>query len=274
LLLRAVPLHPVFPLLLVTCLIAGCSSSMRQPILNPDLVPVSGNWQLASSSPQAASLPQLSGALSGNSTAITGLFHTTASGACITPQTIVILSGKADAQRNLFLISSPFDNGSILTIRGVLAPDGHSMLNASYNVVGGACAFTPENGTSVAPMIAAQYQAISGSYAGNFVDGDGDSLPVTAILTQTTQPDANGAFHLTGNATFPGNPCLTAPVITDSTVTGSSLSATYSQQQNGVTNTVVASGTFNADASILTITNWTLSGGCGADNGTGLLTKQ
>ena len=123
-------------------------------------------------------------------------------------------------------------------------------------------------------MIAAQYQTISGAYAGSFVDGDGYSLPVTATLTQTTQPDATGMFHLTGNATFPGNPCLTAPVITDSTVTGSSLSATYSEQQNGQTNTVVASGIFNQDASVLTITNWTFSGGCGSDTGTGVLTRQ
>jgi hypothetical protein len=247
---------------------------MRQPILNPDIFPVSGNWQLASDSLQAAPLPQLSGSFSGDSTAITGLFHTAASGACITPQTIVTLSGKADARRNLVLTSSPFDDGSVLTIRGVLAADGHSMVDASYSVMGGTCAFAAENGTRVAPMIAAQYQTISGNYAGTFVDVDGDSLPVSATLTQTTQPDADGVFHLTGNATFPGNPCLTSPVITDSTVTGSSLSATYSQQQNGATNTVVASGTFNADASVLTITNWTLSGGCGADNGTGLLTKQ
>lgn len=247
---------------------------MRQPILNPEIFPVSGNWELASSSVQAAPLPQLSGSFSGDSTAITGLFHTTASGACITPQTIVTLNGRADARRNLVLTSASFDNGSVLTIRGVLAPDGHSILNASYNVTGGACAFTAQNGTSLAPMIAAQYLPISGNYAGTFVDVDGDSLPVSATLTQTTQPDANGVFHLTGNATFPGNPCLTSPVVTDSTVTGSSLSATYSQQQNGVTNTVVASGTFNADATVLTITNWTLSGGCGADNGTGSLTKQ
>ena len=270
-----ITLRSVLPVLLLPFSTLGCSSGLRQPVVNPNPLSVSGNWELTSSSAQAAPLPQLSGSFSGNSSAITGLFHTTVAGACITPQTIVTLSGKADADLRLSLTSTPFDDGSVLTITGTLVADGHSISDASYNVVGGSCAFAAGVGSSVAPpMIVTQYQTISGNYSGNFMDVDGDSLPVAATLTQTTQPDANGMFHLTGNATFPGNPCLTSPVVTDSTVTGSSLSATYSQQQNGQTNTVVASGTFNQDASVLTITNWTFSGGCGADNGTGLLTKQ
>ena len=271
--MRAISLCSILPSALLMSLVLGCSSSMKQPVPYPNMVEVSGNWQMSSGSAQAINLPQLSGSLSGNSPAITGLFHAGA-GACITPQTIVSVSGRADAARHLTLISAPFADGSILSMTGTLAPDGHSMQDASYKVTGGACAFASQNGSAVAPMIMTQYQSISGSYTGSFVDVDGDSLPVTATLTQTTQPDANGVFHLTGDATFPGNPCLTAPVVTDSTVTGSTLSATYSQQQNGTTSSVVASGTFNADASVLTITNWTLSAACGADNGTGTLTKQ
>lgn len=267
-------LRSALPALLLPFSLLGCSSSMKQPASNTTPQSVGGNWELTSSAPQAAALPRLAGSFSGNTSAITGLFHTTATGACITPQTIVSVSGKADSNRHLTLTSAPFGNGSVLTVTGTLATDGRSISDGSYNVAGGSCAFSAPEGRSATPMIAARYQTISGSYTGSFVDTDGDSLPVTATLTQTTQPDAKGVFHLTGNATFPGNPCLTAPVVTDSTVTGSSLSATYSEQQAGQANTVVASGTFNQDASVLTITNWTFSGECGADSGTGVLTKQ
>jgi hypothetical protein len=162
----------------------------------------------------------------------------------------------------------------VLSIHGQLAEDGKSISKASYGVSGGACAFPQTSGSASAQAVATQYDAISGTYSGSFVDPDGNSLAVTATLTQTTQPDANGTFHLTGSANFASGNCIDSPVVTDSLVTGSSLSATYTQTVNGVTSTVVGSGTFNADATVLTITNWTLSGGCGADSGTGVLTKQ
>lgn len=198
-----ITLRSTLPALLLPVSILGCSSGLRQPVSNSNPLSVSGNWELESSSPQAANLPRLSGSFSGNTSAITGLFHTTATGACITPQTIVTVRGKADSNRHFTLTSIPFGDGSVLTITGTLAADGQSISGGSYNVTGGSCAFASKLGSSEAPMIAAQYQTISGNYAGSFVDADGDSLPVTATLTQTTQPDANGMFHLTGKRYLP-----------------------------------------------------------------------
>ncbi len=100
-------------------------------------------------------------------------------------------------------------------------------------------------------------------------------MPISTTLTQVAAPDSNGQFHLTGNAAFAANPCFSSPAVTDSLVTGDALSATYSQTSGGVTATVTASGTFNADATTLTITKYSIAGGaCDGDSGTGLLTKQ
>jgi hypothetical protein len=37
---------------------------------------------------------------------------------------------------------------------------------------------------------------------------------------------------------------------------------------------VTANGTFSTDGTTLTVTGWNLTGYCGPDSGTGLLTKQ
>jgi hypothetical protein len=255
------------------CSLLGCSSVLSKSS-TADAVAVDGNWSFTSTSSQAVNLPQISGSLAGNGRAITGVFHAATAGACVDTGSRITVSGSADASGNLTLTSAPFASGSVLSIQGQLAEDGKSISKAVYGVNGGACAFAKVNGSSTAPAVAMEYQAISGSYVGSFVDADGNGLPVTATLTQTSQPDANGTFHLSGSANFASGNCIDSTVVTDSTVTGSSLSATYTQTVNGVTSTVVGSGTFNADATVLTITNWTLSGGCGSDTGTGSLTKQ
>jgi hypothetical protein len=264
------------PVATIAFSLLGCSGILPKDITPAaNVIQVSGNWAFASSSPSAANLPQLSGSLAGTNASISGSFHTSASGACIDAQTIVKVTGSADANNNLILTSAPFASGSVLTVKGRLAADGKSISSASYSVTGGSCAFPEANGSAYVPLTATQYQPISGTYTGTFVDPYGNSLSVVATLTQTTDPDANGTFHLSGNVTYPsGDDCITAPVVTDSTVTGSSLSVTYTQTVNTAVSTVTASGTFNSDATVLTVTNWTTAGACGTDNGTGSLTKQ
>ncbi|ADW68025.1 hypothetical protein AciX9_0958 [Granulicella tundricola MP5ACTX9] len=234
---------------------------------------IAGNWEVKTNATQAVTLPEIAGAFATTNGAVTATFHTLAANACMAPNTFVSATGTTDANGNLKLTSAAF-NGSTLSLTGTLAADGKTLTNATYSVTGGSCGFPVVAGTAAVAATATQYAAITGAYAGNFTDSDGDVIPVSGNFTQSTAPDANGVYHLTGNATFPGNPCLTSPAIVDSTVTGSMLSTTYSQTANGMTNTVVANGTFNADASILTVTDWTISGACGSAHGTGLFSKQ
>jgi hypothetical protein len=125
-----------------------------------------------------------------------------------------------------------------------------------------------------AAVTATNYSNIDGTYTGNFVDASNDQLAVSALLEQTTQPDLNGQFSLSGTASFPGNKCFVEqPTLTTSLVTGNSLSMTYTDTASGAV--LTTSGTFNGAANQLTITSWSIVGGaCNGDSGTGMLTEQ
>ena len=97
-------------------------------------------------------------------------------------------------------------------------------------------------------------------------------MAVSANLQQSSAADANGYYHLSGTATFANNPCLNAPIVTDSVINGATITATYTDSQTG--NSITGTGTFDSTASTLTVTNWTLTGtGQCADSGTGSIAK-
>jgi hypothetical protein len=187
---------------------------------------------------------------------------------CINPTTDILLTGSVGGDNQMLLVSSAF-NGTTLTLQGQVAGDGKGIAGATWSFSGGNCAVLGK-----ASVTATDYTAINGTYTGNFVDASGNQLPVSALLEQTSQPDLNGQFSLSGTATFPSNSCFVAqPSITTSNVTGSSLSMTYTDSTSGAVLTAV--GTFNSAATQLTITSWSISGGhCNGDAGTGSLTEQ
>lgn len=218
-----------------------------------------GNWQINSSAAAATRLPALSGELSGNSGAVSGILHALAAPACISPSTVVEVAGSTTAKGALTL-TGPVAGGT-LTVTGTLAPDGKSITNAIYNVAGGSCAFArPAIATAQA------YTPINGTYAGTFSDQDGPVVTVTAQLQQSDLSNTTGNFTLNGSGSFGQNPCFTSPVTVSNTqVTGGSFTMTYADSTTG--NQVTASGTFSPDAATLTVTSWQLTGSCGPDNG-------
>ena len=156
----------------------------------------------------------------------------------------------------------------MLTLNGSFDAGSRTLKNATVQIAGGSCAL------AIQPMVAAQYLPISGTYTGSFVSDQGGSLPVSAQLQQQGSADANGNFTLQGTGTFAQNPSVVSPVVTSSTVTGNSVNWTYTDTTTGAV--ISASGTFNTDATVLTIGSYVLSGGPGscADTGHGTLTKQ
>jgi hypothetical protein len=60
--------------------------------------------------------------------------------------------------------------------------------------------------------------------------------------------------------------------VVSSQVSGASFTFTYTDAVT--TNSVVVSGNFSTDGTLLSVTNWTLSGPCGPDTGTGSMVKQ
>jgi hypothetical protein len=244
--------------------VIGCNSTTELTSGHQTTL-VSGNWAFSSAASPTTPRPLTLnvGFANVSKQSLTAIAHLSGA-SCVSSTTGISFSGSIDANNNLVLTSAPF-NGNTLSVKGQLAADGKSISAANWSFAGGNCASLGSGTVS-----AMAYAQINGTYTGTFVDADSNQLAVSATLTQTTQPDENGQFHLSGSATFPNNPCFTASVVTDSQVTGSSLSTTYTEGGASIT----ATGTFNSDATELTVTNWQVSGGlCDGDSGTGLLTE-
>ncbi len=249
-------------LLALTAVLTGCSP--MGSVYVTDNVSVTGNWQFSSTAATAAKLPALSGELTGTGGSLTAILHSD-SAACIPPTTPISLTGTSDKGITT-LTSSNFPDGT-LTISGSLALDGKSFTDATYTVSGSTpCAFA-----SAADAAANVFAPISGTYAGTFSDASGPILTLSALLLQSPSSDPGGNFTLSGSATF-SNACFSNNVPISSTqVTGGSF--TFAYDDPVTTNSVIATGTFSTDGTTLTVSNWTLTGPCGPDSGTGTLTR-
>lgn len=251
--------------------LTGCTSN----IVTAPSPSVTGNWKFASSATPvfAAQASIFEGGLVSAGSQVTGTLHTALlpgqSNLCFSSATGIPVTGTIDNTGHLALTSQPFA-GSTLTLTGQYNASTRTLHGTSVAVTGGACA------EAVTPAVGLQYQPISGTYNGTFASAQGGNIPVSATLNQTTTQDANGSFHLTGSATFTGDPsCLVSPAVSDSTVTGNTLTVTYSESHPPFTTTVTATGTFNTDATVLTISGYSVSGNPNCvDSGSGTLTKQ
>jgi hypothetical protein len=225
-----------------------------------------GNWQVNASA-NGLPLPQISGALMGTSSgAFTGVLHADATTGCATANQPIAVTGTTDTKGVITLTGAVA--GGTLTISGGLSPDGRSLTNATENVSGGQCAFA----SSVQAQVQ-NYSSVTGTYTGTFSDAQKPVMNVTATLTQSVDGDSDGNFTLSGTGSFGTNPCFISPVtVVNSLVTGGSFVLTYTDNTTG--NSVTAVGSFSTDGTTLTVSNWSLTGPCGADQGTGVLTKQ
>ena len=242
-------------------LLAGCGMANTPLQVGTSL---SGNWTFT---PASAGVVLNLGFMQGAYETVSAIARLNGS-SCISPASNILLTGSVGLDNKMVLVSAPF-SGTTLTLQGQVSGDGKGIAAAAWSFAGGSCASLGK-----AAVTATSYSAIGGTYSGTFVDSDSNSLPVSALLQQTSQADQNGQFSLSGTATFPSNSCfVNQPSITTSTVTGSNLSMTYAD--TGSSTTLTAVGTFNAQATQLTITNWSVSGGpCNGDSGSGSLTLQ
>jgi hypothetical protein len=232
---------------------------------NTPASPISGNWQV-SSTVSGLALPSISGALTGTGSNVTGTLHADATTGCATANETIAVTGSTDLSGNTVLTGQVA--GGTLTISGALSADGRSLTGATYNVSGGQCAFV-----KAAQATVQNYSSVMGNYEGNFNGSGGEVISVTAVLTQSPTETTDGNFVLNGTGSFGSSPCFASPVtVSNAQVTGGNFTLTYADTTSG--NTVTASGTFSTDGTTLTVTNWTLSGPCGMNSGTGLLVQQ
>lgn len=248
--------------------LAGCADD--GVVYDTPQNPVNGNWQISASS-GSVPLPNISGSLVNGSTnlgstPVNGTFHSDATSGCATTTNIIAVTGTTDT-KGITTLTGPVAGGT-LTVTGTLAPDGRSLGQATFNVSGGQCAFATAAAASVQ-----NFSSVAGSYAGTFSDAKGPVMNITASLSQSSDADTNGNFTLNGTGSFGTNPCFISPVpVVNSQVSGGNFILTYTDNTTG--NSVTATGTFSADGTTLTVSNWSLTGPCGADTGTGTLTKK
>ncbi len=254
--------------------LAGCGSGrILTPAPAAPFAAIAGNWVLAPTQPgtsvsSSTGVPSLTGSFTAQGDQVSGLFHFTGTPRCLPAGSALQLTGAMDGKGQLHLTSQPID-GAVYTVQGQISTDGRSLTGASYSLTGDGC--SAASGTAAGTM----YAPVSGTYTGTFTDSTGVAIPVSTTLTQSSTPDSNGQFHLTGNATFSNNPCFASPVLTDSLVTGSTLSASYTELQGPISSTVTATGTLNSNATMLTVSAYAVKGGaCDGNSGTGVLTKQ
>jgi len=269
-------------------LLTGCGSGIlpsSTTAANP-FAQAAGNWQISSSAATAARLPPVGGSLTvssaSNATAtVAGILHPlfTAS-SCLPASTALPVNGAVDASGQLTLAAN-LPNGGTLAVAGTLTADRRSLTSPTYTITGGPCASTaPQNSAGTIhprdpapPVTAQQYQAVSGTYAGTLTTSDGQTFALSSTLTQTSQPDANGVYHVSGTAASPGNRCVPASLpATASTIDGGSISTTYTDSATGAT--ISATGATSPDAATITISSWTINGICGSATGAGTLTRQ
>jgi len=247
--------------------LAGCADD--GVIYDTPQNPVSGNWQVSATG--GVPLPNISGSLTDSTTnlgssPVTGIFHATVATGCAKTTDLISVTGSTDS-KGITTLTGPIAGGT-MTVTGTLAADGRSLGNATVNISGGQCAFATAAKASVQ-----NFSSVTGNYAGTFSDASGPVMNVTATLSQSTTGDTNGNFTLSGTGSFGTNPCFVSPVpVVNSQVSGGSFILTYTDNTKG--NSVTATGTFSADGTTLTVTNWSLTGPCGADTGTGTLKKQ
>jgi len=273
---------------LLAGLLSGCATGiLPSPSATANsYTALSGNWQFSSSAAAAARLSSLGGSLSASNLAsggatITGILHPlNVANQCLGANSSLAVTGSIDAASHLTL-TAPVSGGT-LTLSGTVAPDRKSLSAPTYTISGGACASPadaavtaqtvgPRDGAS--PVTAQQYQPVSGTYSGTLTTGEGQTFPLTSTLSQTSQPDANGVYHVQGTASSPGNTCVpTSLSATASTIDGGSISTTYTDSVTGTS--ITGTGATSPDAATITISNWTINSPCGQDTGTGTLTRQ
>lgn len=246
---------------LVLTLVAGCGQQTPPLQVGAKLA---GNWSFTSA---ASKLTLNLGFTQGAYETVSAVARLNGS-ACVAPGTDIVLTGSVSGSNQMTLVSAPF-GGTVLTIKGDVASDSKGIAAASWSFAGGSC-----GKLGAMAVTATNYSNIAGTYSGPFNDNSGNTGTISAFLQQTSQPDQNGQFSLTGTASFPNNPCFVQqPTVTDSVVTGSNLAMTYTDP--GSSTVLTASGYFNSTATQLTITNWSIAGGpCNGDTGTGSMTEQ
>jgi hypothetical protein len=215
--------HFLLPSLCLCFALTACSSTPTTPSTpptppTPSYVDVTGNWHFSLASPPTSFKPvsSLSGSLSSSGSVVTGILHANpfAFPFCVEAATDLAVTGTLDTSGNLTL-NFPIAGGTGTIVTPMYSLGAYS-LGATYQVAGGACAQA-----SVGLDIASNVPNISGTYSGTMIQQPSGSLrsTVTVVLNQSTTPNSDGLYPLSGTVTSTGD-CNSTLTFSQGLVTG------------------------------------------------------
>jgi hypothetical protein len=182
---------------------------------------ISGNWDIVGTGDGLTQpISGIFGALQASNGAVTGTIHAFGSNltaSCVSLTQDLPVTGTIDAANNLTL--NVAIAGGTATIQGALTQDLQAFSDGTYSIAGGACAM------SSASMVAYQIPPITGTYTGTFTLSQSSPVvtaAVTAQLTQSSTPTADGYFPLSGTISIPGG-CPSSVSVTNEVLMGTSI---------------------------------------------------
>jgi hypothetical protein len=202
-------------LLLPIAAILGCGSSANLPSSTSTSPNLSGDWLALAAPTPIGSAPttlptpitDFIGALQFTGNTAAGTFRAidpTYPNPCVSFTQDLPVTGTLDANNNLTL-TVPIAGG-IATITASLPQDPQTFIPGSYQIVGGPCAMP------ATAMKISQFANATGTYTGTFnvlatgtlTPVPGTATAITAALVQSTTPNADGQFPLSGSITAAG----------------------------------------------------------------------
>lgn len=172
----------------------------------------------ATSPPVPTPITIFAGALQSTGGTVTGTLHD-AGGAfpyCTSISQDLHATGTLDTANNLSLTFQV--GGGTATIVATLNSNLGSPATGTYQIVGGSCAMPTTSMTMV------EYAPATGTYSGSFTAGPGETTALTAVLTQSTIPNADGEFPLSGTVTATGG-CTSSFTFSGGIVMGADVNA-------------------------------------------------
>ncbi|MGP8260790.1 MAG: hypothetical protein ACLQM6_12660 [Acidobacteriaceae bacterium] len=197
---------PRFLLLLPFAALLGCGSSPSTQVTSS----LSGNWATSStytsgSSSSTTTVTGFSGALQFSNGLVTetgslAIIFNGNGGNCLNDATIdgwPVANGTYDANNTLTL-TFPISGGTA-TYTATLGANPQILADGTFQIIGGTCAM------SATPMTIAQYAPLTGTYTGTLSYSNIGNITVTANLTQSISPNADGQFSITGTVNVTGS---------------------------------------------------------------------
>ncbi|HET9792253.1 MAG TPA: hypothetical protein VFR08_13210 [Candidatus Angelobacter sp.] len=225
----------------------------------------SGNWNFrATSTTLSGELTTFGGSLSQSGSSVSGTVQMLGGNGCIGFGIDIPVSGTVSGQ-NITLTTAAISN-VVITIN---ATGSATAFSGTYQFTG---CVAHDLGNVTANLV----PSVTGTWSGTFTSSTAPPLSVTAVLTESSTPDAHGGFPLTGTVSFTGSTCFTSGTVSAGAMTGATLGLVVATNEQPNPSQIIISGGL-ADP---TVAN-NLGGGyilnlgaCATKDGFGTLTRQ